>query len=460
MTIPGDGLAVPPEVQLLCEVLRAGVEAVRPESCLPAHVRCVEDGDALVIQATDVRHLAAAAADPAQAAGRSGALVTAQLPAGARVAVLCVGKCALGSALTLRELLGERLARALIIDREQELPGPLPEGPPELELLAGDHPLPGERSLAAGRRARDFVAATLPGELLLVCLSGGASALMEQPARGVPVDWLAAVPAALMHAGADVHELLGARTALSALKGGGLLDRVPRGVASLVLVLSDVAGDDPAAVGGAPFFPILSASLRELLDAALARHGAHLPEPARAWLATTGRRRLRAQHVQPPPHVVVATNAMARAAARDFAASRGMASEDLGEHFGAPAEVAASLCAWAAGTGAPLGVMGGEAVAAVRGTGRGGPNLEVVAECLGACAAQQLRAVASIDTDGIDGSTELAGAVAWPAMAALLAPGVEAALRTSDSASLFVEVGGLRWRATGANVSDLRVVLR
>jgi hydroxypyruvate reductase len=426
------------------EILLAGVDAVRPEVCLPAALRCASAGADLVLQATDVRN---------------GAVTTAHVPAGGQVALLCLGKCAAGAAVTLRAMLGGVVSRALVVDRveaEARL-----AAAPGIEFLPGGHPLPDERSLAAGRRARDFVASVLPQELLLVCLSGGASALVELPARGVPGEWLAKVPAALMHAGGDIHALLGVRAAMSALKCGGLLERLPSGVAVLLLVLSDVAGDDPADVGGAPFYPPVSGRLQAFLDRSLVRYGDLLPEGALAWLSTTGRRRLRPQHVQPPPHVVVATGALARRAALTAAAARGLVAEDLGEHYGTPAEVATALLSWARSRAAArVGIMGGEAVAEVRGSGRGGPNLEVVAECMAACAAGHFLAVGSADTDGVDGCTDLAGAAVWPELAARLQGGVVDALHLSDSASLFQQEGALRWGPTGANASDLRAVIR
>lgn len=111
-----------------------------------------------------------------------------------------------------------------------------------------------------------------------------------------------------------------------------------------------------------------------------------------------------------------------------------------------------------------MAVMGGEAVCAVHGPGRGGRNLEVVAGSLSACATGTPRALASADTDGLDGNSGLSGAVAWSALAAAMQGRVADALQRSDSASLFQttdgSAGALRWGPTGANVSDLRIVMR
>jgi len=453
---PGDDPAVPApgtagvddddEARMLVDVMRAGIEAVRPERCLRAALNVEETPAGRVLRARDVR---------------DGVVASGALPGPGRTKVLAIGKCAVGSALALREILGEDAGPTLAIDRERlpvGLPDPASRG---VERLVGDHPAALEGSLAAGRRALEFVRGAEAGDLLVVCLSGGASALCELPVPGVDPLWLREVPISLMRSGAGVRTLLGVRMAMSALKGGGLLARVRRDVTVLVLVLSDVEGDEPSEVGGAPFHPPSRVILRHL-GTALVRHSHALPHAPSSWLETEGRAHLESLlDVAAPLHVVVATNALARKAAREYAASRGVSSEDLGELSGPADVVAKALVGWARrSSDAKLGVMGGEAVVEVTGDGVGGPCLETVARCAVGLAEGSVRAVGAVDTDGLDGPSGLAGAVLWPERALALGARVAEALAVSDSRALFADVGGLDWGATGANASDLRLILR
>ncbi|MCS6914697.1 MAG: glycerate-2-kinase family protein [Myxococcota bacterium] len=326
-------------------MLRAGVEAVLPERCLPAALRCLPDGEGLIIEAADVREGAP-----------SGPAARAHLAPGAKIWLLCLGKCALGSALW--RLLGEHIGRALVVDQAPQLGGVAVPAPAALEVLVGDHPLAGERGLAAGGRVRDLVSAAMPGELLIACLSGGASALVDLPARGVPAEWLASVPAALMHGGVDVRDLLGVRAAPSALPCGGLLERLPPGVAPLVLVLSDGSGDEPAEAAGAPFWfavLVLVLSIRSCpprpatastgcwSSTAICCPRRHAPGSRRSndVVCAPGTPSQRPMGWWPP-------TPWPAGAAGACAARRGLQSEDRGECSGTPAEVAAALCAWAA----------------------------------------------------------------------------------------------------------------
>src|SRR5439155_15690656 len=114
--------------------------------------------------------------------------------------------------------------------------------------LVGDHPEPTERSVVAGERALDVARATTPDDLLILLLSGGASALAEAPA--VPLDDLRRATKLLLASDADIGEINTVRRHLSRLKGRGLLRACPGRV--LLLAISDVRGDDLSAIGSGP----------------------------------------------------------------------------------------------------------------------------------------------------------------------------------------------------------------
>jgi hydroxypyruvate reductase len=116
--------------------------------------------------------------------------------------------------------------------------------------MLASHPLPDESSIAAGMDALALVESVAESETLLALISGGASSLMELPARGVSLDELRRRTAETMASGAPIQELNRVRTELSALKGGKLADRALGQV--VTLVISDVPGDDPHVIGSGP----------------------------------------------------------------------------------------------------------------------------------------------------------------------------------------------------------------
>lgn len=137
--------------------------------------------------------------------------------------------------------------------------------PAAWSVIEAAHPSPDERSVAAGRAVRALVASAAPGDLVIALISGGASALIEQPR--VPLDELRATTAAVMAAGASIRELNTVRGALSEIKAGqlALACRAP----IVTLVASDVVGDPLDVVGSGPTI-VPAQSLDEQRRAALA----------------------------------------------------------------------------------------------------------------------------------------------------------------------------------------------
>ncbi|HEY1555551.1 MAG TPA: DUF4147 domain-containing protein [Kofleriaceae bacterium] len=112
------------------------------------------------------------------------------------------------------------------------------------------HPEPDARSLAAGEVAIELVESAGPGDVVLALMSGGASALVEQPAPGVTPDQLRDDIRELMHHGAEIHAINAERVRLSAIKGGKLARRSRAPV--VTLAISDVYDDDIAVIGSGP----------------------------------------------------------------------------------------------------------------------------------------------------------------------------------------------------------------
>ena len=143
----------------------------------------------------------------------------------------------------------QRLEAGLVIAPEDRLPAP-GQLPAQFRLLPADHPIPSERSLAAGEAVRRFVSQLRAPSHLLVLLSGGGSALAVLPRPGLTLDDKRAATRAVARGGATISELNTVRKHLSALKGGqlGLACQVP----VRVLALSDVVGNDPGTIASGP----------------------------------------------------------------------------------------------------------------------------------------------------------------------------------------------------------------
>ncbi len=190
----------------------------------------------------------------------------ADVPAGDRRLGIAVGKAALAMARGAGPV-AHGVAIAPVDDG-----GALPAG---WRVLIAPHPVPDQRSVeAAGAAWRIADREARAGDVLLVLISGGASALLEAPRDGVTLDELRRTAAALMAAGAPIAELNLVRSALSRIKAGGLVAHCPTRV--VTLAISDVIGDDLATIGSgptiAPSAP-LSARATEVLRA----HGIAVP---------------------------------------------------------------------------------------------------------------------------------------------------------------------------------------
>ena len=163
------------------------------------------------------------------------------------VSLFAVGKAAPAMAQGAADALGARLTRALVVAPDGTIPHAL-AGLPGFDCRETGHPEPDERSLAAGEAALAFAAATPPGSRVLLCVSGGASALIEAPAPGVTLADLRALYAEAEACGLAIGELNARRSGLSRIKAG----RLPgcfRDCTVEGFLISDVPDDDPAVVG-------------------------------------------------------------------------------------------------------------------------------------------------------------------------------------------------------------------
>ncbi len=343
--------------------------------------------------------------------------------------------------------------------------GELPAG---LRWFDASHPSPNHASEAAGRAALAGAADVGRDGRLLVLLSGGASSLMAVPADGLRLEDKVATADVLMKAGVAIDGLNCVRKHLSAIKGGRLAAAAGR---SLTLAISDVHGpmpDDPSVIGSGPtvgdpttFAEAMAVVRGADAEAVPPRVLEHLrrgvdesPFPGDIRLA----------HAE---YRVIGTRQMAMAGAARAAAALGYAVHVVSDATTGEARVAGAAFAGAAaniaGAGKTCVIASGETTVRVVGTGRGGRNQEFVLGAIPVLADSADRALASVGTDGIDGPTDAAGAVADHASARRARDaGLDAGAALADNASyeFFRALDDLIvWGPTGTNVGDVHIMV-
>lgn len=363
------------------------------------------------------------------------------------VAVLAIGKAAPGMALGAAQVLGRRIERALLI-----APGFSPASlPAHWTLHAGDHPLPGENSLAAGRVLFEWLAA-LPSRLpLLVLLSGGGSALVERPVDGMPVDALLALNRWLLAGGLDIHDMNAIRSRFSTIKRGGLLRAAgDRGV--LGLVISDVPGDRVESIASGPLSPGPLAWPNVSLPPWLRRLHETLPLP--------GTHADRAARIE-----VIARNDDALDTIETAARNDGMTIALRGGLRGDAGECARDLATRIKSGPGGVYLWGGEtSVSLPAAAGHGGRN-----QHLALAAAIELDAaipfcLLALATDGIDGNvTDAGGLVDQRSAQRMRDAGHEPrdCLARADSGRALEAAGDLvHTGPTGTNVADIVIAFK
>ena len=386
------------------------------------------------------------------------------------VRIVAAGKAAVGMAMAVDHYFGpSRHAGALMT--AEVAAGAVPGW----RAIGGTHPTPGAASEAAGRAALQLADETAAEDgWLLVCLSGGASAMMAVPVEGVSMAEKAETTRALLGAGLDISEVNTVRRALSAIKGGQLAARAGR---TVTLAISDVCTpveDDPLVIGSGPTVGDPGAPDRALVvvrDAGLL--GALPPAVVRALERRAGGEGR--QPVRPDDPRLAASAYWVMASRQDAMRAAAETARRLGYHtvaqasavMGEARSAASALVARAAAESRPACVVAsGETVVHVRGRGLGGRNQECALGALEPLAALGDAAMACIGTDGRDGPTDAAGAFVDATMWADLggaghAPQIrDAALDANDSYPLLDRLGALiRTGPTGTNVGDVSIVI-
>jgi glycerate 2-kinase len=413
-----------------------------------------------------------AAADPGRAVRTAIASGPATVRAGRRarrLRILAIGKAAAAMEEAARGVLAIPDLESLLV-----VPDGAPGGTGPARTLRGAHPVPNESSAEAGRAVLEWVRALPDGVPLLALVSGGGSSIVELPVAGVTIAELAATTECLLASGAPIQTLNLLRRHLSELKGGRL--RIACGARKVdTLALSDVVGDAPQDIASGPTVPDPSSfeesvravdelGLRGKLPATVVHYLEEGAAGRRPETPKPGDPRFRGSEFR----IVASNRASLRAAcaeARRLGYRPLLLSSELRGESAEVAQAFAAILREVRRSGSPLRapaclLAGGETTVSLPPNAPpGGRNQEFALSAARGLDGEPGVGVLAIGTDGVDGTTDAAGA--WvdgstAARARALGVSLATALSAHDSHAALDRLDALvRTGPTGTNVMDL-----
>ncbi len=392
-----------------------------------------------------------------------------------KVWVLGAGKAAAPMGRAVEKILGGYLSGGILATKYgHSLPLK------KLEIIEAAHPLPDSNSLASASRIILLAEGHIAPEDLVICLfSGGASSLFVAPAEGISLEDKLECTRLLLRHGADIHELNAVRKHLSSIKGGGLA-RLLAPSPMINLILSDVVGDDLGTIASGPLAPD-STTFGDCLEIIHRLRIAGQIPPAvkrRFELGAAGRIAETPKADDPVfakiESCLIGSNSQACTAAAKAAKSLGYKAMILTSRLEGDTEEAArfhmSIASEIVFQSRPLRrpacvISGGETTVKVRGEGLGGRNQEFALHCVKSLAGLPSPClVASLGSDGTDGPTDAAGAVADnTTLTRAIKHGSDfliQSIRNSDSYYFFKHLDDLIITGpTRTNVMDLHLIM-
>ena len=377
-----------------------------------------------------------------------------------RVLLVAAGKAAWQMAAAAVACLGEQIEQGVVVTKYGHVMGPIDR----CTCYEAGHPVPDENSFIGTRAALDLVQELNATDTVLFLLSGGGSALFEDPL--VPADELQDVTRQLLACGANIVEMNIIRKRLSRVKGGRFAEHcAPAKV--LTVVLSDVLGDPLDMIASGPAYPDSSTATDAMLIAS--KYKLQLSQQARRLFEKGTPKKL--DNVE-----TIVTGSVRELCAAAAQACRALGYEPtvLTDRLSCEAKEAGRYLASVLkdhacetdGTNAtkPMAfIAGGETVVKLCGTGLGGRNQELALAAADEIAGMEGAAVFSVGSDGTDGPTDAAGGyVDGDTKAELAAFGIaiDDVLANNDSYHALEKVGGLIITGpTGTNVNDVAVAL-
>lgn len=386
------------------------------------------------------------------------------IPVVGELLVVAIGKAAIAMAAGAQDLFGDRFQRGFVLTVDGPNAGELDE---RWTIFRASHPIPDQRGIDATLQIVDAVESLGPDDMVVALISGGGSALFEAPREPLSLTDLAELTQLLLNAGAPIQHLNTVRIPLSQVKGGSFRSRSPAGK-FVTLILSDVLGNDvkiiasgltvePASTGAAALAVLDLYGLRETVSPAIRAVLNEVAAEDPDWNF--------------PEDEIEIVGDLELAINIAELTTRGSGFTSSSPDFLLDAEATEMAKVWVAElleTPENIDVVwsGGENTVTVRGSGEGGRNTEFAL-----AAALELDrldndewVVASLATDGQDGTSGSAGAIASrKSIQRARELGIDplAALTNNDSATFFERVGGLVITGpSGTNVNDLYVGMR
>jgi hydroxypyruvate reductase len=417
-------------------------------------------------QARAIFRSALAAADPEKAVVHR--LEQLDLSRFRNIYVIGAGKAGASMARAAERILGRRITAGLVNVKDGHVAKLR-----RIELNECGHPVPDQRGVAGAQRIAEMASIAQKDDLVICLISGGGSALMPLPAPPITLEEKQSVTRLLLACGADIHEINTVRKHISSIKGGQLA-RLAAPATVEALLLSDVIGDNLDVIGSGPTAPDAStfadavrilekydifgrvpASVRDRIEQGQRGEIPETPKPREPIF-----RRVR--------NSIVGSNRLALDRAAQRARKFGfhtlvLASEIQGETREI-ARMHAAIAREVAHSAQPVKppaclITGGETTVTIKGSGLGGRNQEFVLAAVIDIAGLPGVVVFSAGTDGTDGPTDAAGAIA-DGDTLRRAPEAQRFLDANDSYHYFGSLGDLVITGpTNTNVMDVRIVL-
>ena len=373
---------------------------------------------------------------------------------GGRVYLVAIGKAAWAMAKTAYDVLGTRITDGIVVTKYHHCAGEIGR----LKIFEAGHPVPDENTVLATNAVVEMVSGLEQNDTVLFLVSGGGSALFEQPL--IPLEEMADVTRQLLASGAGIMEMNAVRKRLSGVKGGRFAALcAPARVFSVVL--SDIIGDPLDMIASGPAYP--DSSTCEQVAQIVKKYDLVLSDQAAALLR------------QETPKKLDNVETVITGSVSQLCASAERVCRELGFE---PHVLTASLCCCAREAGSflasiaqchrntprPLAfIAGGETVVHLTGTGLGGRNQELALAAAAGLAGIPNAALFSVGSDGTDGPTDAAGGYAdGQTLSRLRKNGVDydAEMENNNSYYALKACDGLIVTGpTGTNVNDLTVLL-
>ena len=390
-----------------------------------------------------------------------------------RVFVIGAGKASGYMAEEIERILGGRIAGGIVIIPDYLRPRPRGH---RIGYHLGTHPIPSQKNTQGVGQILRLVENSTAGDLIIVLLSGGASALMDYPSGGIGLEDERKTTLLLLKSGASIHEINTVRKHISRVKGGRLAEAV-HGARVLTLIISDVVGDQVDTIGSGPTAPDPTTYLdaKQVLEKynLWTRVPAQVKKTIEAGinrvLAETPKQRDKAfRYVN---NIIVGSNRESCRAAASYLNKAGYHSQVFSTRIAGEAREAGrklgSVATHLHDNGLPVSLpaaltSGGETTVTVKGNGKGGRNQELALAAAVSIDGYERIVVGSLATDGVDGPTDAAGAIAdgtTVKRGKRLGMDAEDYLRKNDSYNYFRRLGDLIMTGpTGTNVNDIMII--